>query len=103
MGLKTIPFRDIEAKTPDIFEAVRIVGRRARQITADRFVIQEELRLEEENLEEIGGEDEILPGNELGLEYLSKADADNVTKPVTKALEEFLDGRLEWENNSKGA
>ena len=101
MGIKTIPFRDIEKKTTDIFEAVSIVGRRARQITADRFVIQEELRLEEENLEEIGGADDLYNGNELGLEILNKEEADKVIKPVTKALDEFLNGELEWENPDK--
>ena len=56
MGLKTIPFKKIEEHTEDIFEAVTVIAKRARQIIGDRYVIEEERRREEEPRQKNRGE-----------------------------------------------
>ncbi|MBT3254167.1 MAG: hypothetical protein HN995_09725 [Candidatus Marinimicrobia bacterium] len=99
MGLKTVPFRKIEEHTEDIFEAVTVIAKRARQIIGDRYVIEEERRREEENLEEISGEDEMAPAYEVDTEIDREA-YDTVVKPTTVGLTEFLSGDLKWEKQA---
>ena len=95
MSANTIPFRKLEKQTRDVYEAVIVIGKRARQITNDRYIIMEELNREEESLEEIGGEEEYqLP--ELDLESFDKEEFVTQDKPVTQALNEFLEGKLSW-------
>ncbi len=99
MGLKTIPFRKIEEHTEDIFEAVTVIAKRARQIIGDRYVIEEERRREEENLDEIGGEEEAAPTYQVDVE-IDKDTFDQTVKPTTMALNEFLSGELKWEKQA---
>ncbi len=99
MGLETVPFRKIEEHTEDIFEAVTVIAKRARQIIGDRYVIEEERRREEENLEEIGGEEEMTGTYDVDTEIDREA-YDNVVKPTTVGLTEFLSGELKWEKQA---
>lgn len=99
MGLKTVPFRKIEEHTEDIFEAVTVIAKRARQIIGDRYVIEEERRREEENLDEIGGEEEVAPAYDVDTEIDREA-YDAVVKPTTAGLTEFLAGELNWEKQA---
>ena len=99
MGLKTIPFRKIEEHTEDVFEAVTVIAKRARQIIGDRYVIEEERRREEENLEEIGGEEEVAPTYEVDVE-VDRESFDKTAKPTTMSLDEFLAGDLKWEKQA---
>lgn len=97
MALKTIPFRELEKHTPDMFETVTIVAKRARQITGDRFIIREEKRREDEAMEEINGIDEL---EERDPDFeIKKLEFDRVEKPVTEALNQLLDYELEWKHN----
>lgn len=95
MALKTIPFRELEKHTPDMFEAVTVVAKRARQIRADRFIIREEKRREEESLEEISSGGDELEERDPDFE-LKKLEFEKVEKPVTQALNELMDEKLEW-------
>jgi DNA-directed RNA polymerase subunit K/omega len=99
MGLKTIPFRKIEEHTEDVFEAVTVISKRARQIIGDRYVIEEERRREEENLEEIGGEEEVAPTYDVEVERDTEA-YEKTVKPTTLGLSEFLAGELKWDKQS---
>jgi len=99
MGLKTVPFRKIEEHTEDIFEAVTVIAKRARQIIGDRYVIEEERRREEENLEEIGGDDDYTQNYDVDIEIDREA-FDSVEKPTTAGLREFLSGELKWEKQA---
>ena len=99
MGLKTVPFRKIEEHTEDVFEAVTVIAKRARQIIGDRYVIEEERRREEENLEEISGEDEVAPVYDVDAE-IDRDAFDQTVKPTTMGLEEFLSGDLKWEKQA---
>ena len=98
MGLQTVPFRKIEEHTEDIFEAVTVIAKRARQIIGDRYVIEEERRREEENLEEISGEDEAPAVYEV--QEIDREAYDGVVKPTTQGLTEFLAGDLNWEKQA---
>ncbi len=96
MALKTIPFRELEKHTNDMFEAVTIVAKRARQITADRFIIREEKRREEESLEDVTIVEEL---EERSPDYeQKKIEFDRKDKPVTAAVNELLDSNLEWKH-----
>ncbi|MFQ6676002.1 MAG: DNA-directed RNA polymerase subunit omega [Fidelibacterota bacterium] len=83
MAVETIPFRDIEEHTKDMYEATLVLARRVRQIIAERAVeqefeeIEDDLGLMEERPQEM--EDYVEP-----------------EKPVRIALREFLQGELEW-------
>lgn len=99
MGLNTIPFRKIEEHTEDVFEAVTVIAKRARQIIGDRYIIEEERRREEENLEEIGGEEEVAPSYDVDVEQDQEA-YDETVKPTTMGLDEFLAGDLKWEKQA---
>ncbi|MCF7807790.1 MAG: DNA-directed RNA polymerase subunit omega [Candidatus Marinimicrobia bacterium] len=99
MGLTTIPFRKIEEHTEDVFEAVTVIAKRARQIIGDRYIIEEERRREEENLEEIGGEEETAPSYDVDVEINREA-FDETVKPTTQGLEEFLTGELKWDKQA---
>jgi len=100
MGLQTIPFRKIEEHTEDIFEAVTVISKRARQIIGDRYVIEEERRREEENLDEIGGEDELAPTYDVEEVEIDRETYEQKLKPTTMALQEFLSGELKWEKQT---
>mgnify|MGYP005634433563 CR=1 FL=1 len=100
MGLKTVPFRKIEEHTEDVFEAVTVIAKRARQIIGDRFIIEDERRREEENLEEIGGEDDVTPATYEVEEEIDREVFDKTVKPTTMGLDEFLAGDLKWEKQS---
>lgn len=86
MSIKTIPIREMEKQTEDIFEATAVIAERARQIIADRSIKMEisEMELEPGLLEEM-----VEPVED----YVEEK------KPVTVALREFLDGELEWRYN----
>jgi DNA-directed RNA polymerase subunit K/omega len=100
MGLKTIPFRKIEERTEDIFEAVTVIAKRARQIIGDRYIIEEERRREEETLEEISGDTaDITPAYQVDHQIDSEA-FDATDKPTTMGLEEFLSDELKWDKQS---
>ena len=99
MGLKTIPFRKIEERTEDIFEAVTVIAKRARQIIGDRYIIEEERRREEESLEEISGDSDMTGPYQMEKEIDSEA-FDSIEKPTTQGLTEFLAGDLKWDKQS---
>ena len=96
MALKTIPFRELEKHTNDMFEAVTIIAKRARQITADRFIIREEKRREEESMEDITIVEEL---EERSPDYeQKKIEFDKIDKPVSEAVDELLSNNLEWKH-----
>ena len=100
MGLQTVPSRKIEEHTEDVFEAVTVIAKRARQIIGDRYIIEEERRREEENLDEIGGEEELAPAAYEVDTEIDRETYDAVVKPTTVGLTEFLSGDLKWEKQA---
>ena len=86
MSLKTLSFREIEEQTGDIYEAVVVMERRAKQILRDRLV---EKIIKEEESKEMGVFDEV--PDEIDPETYQE-----VEKVTTVAIEEFINGSLTW-------
>ena len=82
MNVKAIHMSDLFEKCEDIYTSVMIVAQRAKQII-DKSVIQID---ENEDVEDSNKFDE----QEIILE--------DVEKPMVVALEEHLNGELEWRN-----
>ena len=86
MSLKTLSFREIEEQTDDIYEAVVVMERRAKQILRDRLV---EKIIKEEESRDMGVFDEV--PDEIDPETYQE-----VEKVTTVAIEEFINGDLTW-------
>tara|TARA_B100000378_G_C18049368_1_gene412841 strand:+ start:802 stop:1089 length:288 start_codon:yes stop_codon:yes gene_type:complete len=86
MSLKPLSFREIEEQTGDIYEAVVVMERRAKQILRDRLV---EKIIKEEESREMGVFDEV--PDEIDPETYQE-----VEKVTTVAIEEFINGNLTW-------
>lgn len=86
MSLKPLSFREIEEQTGDIYEAVVVMERRAKQILRDRLV---EKIIKEEESREMGVFDEV--PDEIDPETYQE-----VEKVITVAIEEFINGDLTW-------
>ena len=87
MSLKPLSFREIEDQTGDIYEAVVVMERRAKQILRDRLV---EKIIKEEESREMGVFDEV--PDEIDPETYQE-----VEKVTTVAIEEFINGGLTWQ------
>tara|TARA_B100001079_G_C16352669_1_gene489016 strand:+ start:771 stop:1058 length:288 start_codon:yes stop_codon:yes gene_type:complete len=86
MSLKPLSFRQIEEQTGDIYEAVVVMERRAKQILRDRLV---EKIIKEEESRDMGVFDEV--PDEIDPETYQE-----VEKVTTVAIEEFITGGLTW-------
>ena len=86
MSLKPLSFREIEEQTGDIYEAVVVMERRAKQILRDRLV---EKIIKEEESRDMGVFDEV--PDEIDPETYQE-----VEKVTTVAIEEFINGDLTW-------
>jgi len=84
MALETIPFSMLEEQTTDIFEAIVVISKRARQVNAERLA-KMELPAFMEDVEEDGG---------LDREDLEGIDFDGIEKAPTFSVREMLDGEL---------
>jgi DNA-directed RNA polymerase subunit K/omega len=85
MAIKPVSLRKIEDKSKNIYEAVVVMSKRARQINQERFeeqVIEESEELELDVLDELP---DIKPED-----YVEKE------KVTTKAMDEFLEGKVNW-------
>ena len=89
MSLKPLSFRQIEEQTGDIYEAVVVMERRAKQILRDRLV---EKIIKEEESRDMGVFDEV--PDEIDPETYQE-----VEKVTTEAIEEFINGDLKWDKH----
>ena len=86
MKVKTIHMGDIAKRSDDIYEAVMIVAKRAKQIIDERVIPIDE----NEDVED-------------SIEFEEPIVTTFMDKPETIALEEFLNGELQWrEPNEDG-
>lgn len=90
MSLKSLSFRQIEEQTDDIYEAVVVMERRAKQILQDRLA---EKLLQEEESRDLGVFDEV---PEIDPETYQE-----VEKVTTVAIKEFINGELTWHKNQQ--
>jgi DNA-directed RNA polymerase subunit K/omega len=85
MAVKPVSLRKMEEKSKNIYEAVVVMSKRARQINQEQFeeqVIEESEELEMDVLDELP---DIKPED-----YVEKE------KVTTKAMNEFLEGEVSW-------
>jgi len=87
MALKPLSIRNMEEKTSDIFEAVVVMSKRAKQILNNRIVEEIITSADEEELE-MGVYDQI--------EEKNPEDYEELEKVTTTAVNEFVDGDIQW-------
>ena len=90
MSLKPISIRDMEDQSGDIYESVVVMSKRAKQVLSDRIV--EEI-IESNDEEELGVYDELIEAN--------PDDYEELVKPTTVSVNEFLDGDIDWKKNDE--
>ena len=88
---KTLHFSELKEQSEDIFELIVATAKRARQINALR-IAQNPLPTLTEDQEETF---EVTPDEE------DEQDWDAIEKPVTEALEQMLDGKLEYRHEGE--
>jgi DNA-directed RNA polymerase subunit K/omega len=85
MAIKPVSLRKIEEKSKNIYEAVVVMSKRARQINQERYeeqVMEESEELEMDVLDE--------------LPDIKPEDYEEKEKVTTKAMDEFLEGKVNW-------
>jgi len=87
MGLEPLSIKNMEEKTSDIFEAVIVMSKRAKQILSNR-IVEEIIESNEEELE-MGVYDQI--------EEKNPDDYEELEKVTTEAVNEFFDGDIKWD------
>ena len=89
MGLKTIPFRDIEDKAENMYEAVAAMSGQAKIELQERILSQAIMDHQEEDLDVFDEVEEPSPEN-----YEEKE------KVTTVAIERFIDGDVSWRRST---
>lgn len=92
MAVEPISFKKLLKKTDDIYEAVIVVSKRAKQILQDRVVKQ----MIDEN-------QEIIDDDGIFAEPVVREDIDydKEEKVTSIALNEFLDGKIDWNKSDE--
>ena len=87
MGLKTIPFRDIEDKVENMYEAVAVMSGQAKVELQERILSKAIMdhHEEEEDLDVFDEVDEPSP-----------EDYEEKEKVTTVAIDRFIDGDVNW-------
>ena len=90
MSLEPISIRNMEDQSGDIYESVVVMSKRAKQVLSDR-IVKEIIDSNED--EEIGVYDELIEAN--------PDDYEELEKPTTVSVNEFLEGEIDWKNNDE--
>ena len=90
MGIKTVPLRNIEEKTDNIYEAVVVMSGQDKRVLDER-IVQESIKDAEE--EDYGVFDEI--------EEKSPEDYIELEKTTSVAIKQFMDGDVKWSKKEK--
>ena len=90
MSLEPLSIREIENQSKDIYESVVVMSKRAKQVLGDRIV--EEI-IESTDEDEMGVYDEAIENN--------PDDYEELEKPTTVSVNEFLDGTLDWKKDQE--
>ena len=88
MALEPLSIRNMEEKTSDIFEAVVVMSKRAKQILNNR-IVEEIITSADEEEVEMGVYDQI--------EEKNPEDYEELEKVTTTAVNEFIDGSIQWD------
>ena len=90
MSLEPLSIREVENQSKDIYESVVVMSKRAKQVLGDRIV--EEI-IESTDEDDLGVYDEVIENN--------PDDYEELEKPTTVSVNEFLDGTLEWKKDQE--
>ena len=93
MALEPLSIRQMESRTSDVYEAVVVMSKRAKQVLSNRIIAEMMVSTTEEV--EMGVYDEVIEKNPEDYEEQDKA--------TTVAVNEFIDGDLKWEENQDNA
>ena len=91
MAIEAISFKKLLKKTDDIYEAVLVSSKRAKQILQDRVVKQ--MIAENEEIADDGIFAEPIVRENI--------DYDKEEKVTSIALDEFLDGKIDWKKSDE--
>ena len=91
MALEPLSIRQMEELTDDQYEAVVVMSKRAKQVLNNRIV--EEMISESVDEVEMGVFDEVDEKN--------PEDYEELEKPTTVAVDEFISGNIIWEDNKE--
>ena len=91
MALEPVSIRKLEEQTPDVYEAVVVMSRRAKQVLNNRII--DDMMITTEDVE-MGVFDQIDEKN--------PEDYEEVDKATTVAVNEFINGELVWKNTEEG-
>ena len=86
MGLKPLSIQKMEDTTNDVYEAVVVMSKRAKQVLNNR-IMEKMMDAAIEDVE-MGVYDQVVDENPEDYVELEKA--------TTVAVDEFMDGKLEW-------
>ena len=89
MGLEPISIKNMEEKTNDLYEAVVVMSKKAKQVINER-TLEKLLSVSDET--EMGVFDDE--------ENINPEDYEELTKPTTVAVDSFVNGDLEWTKKS---
>ncbi|MBO70630.1 MAG: hypothetical protein CMG36_07295 [Candidatus Marinimicrobia bacterium] len=90
MSLEPLSIKEMESQSADIYETVVVMSKRAKQVLGDRIV--EEI-IETSNEAEMGVYDELVETN--------PEDYEELEKPTTVSVNEFIEGDLDWKNEQE--
>jgi hypothetical protein len=90
MSLEPLSIKEMESQSADIYETVVVMSKRAKQVLGDRIV--EEI-IETSDEAEMGVYDELIEKN--------PEDYEELEKPTTVSVNEFIEGDLDWKNEQE--
>ena len=90
MSLEPLSIKEMESQSQDIYETVVVMSKRAKQVLSDRIV---------EEVIESNDEAEMGVYDELG--EVNPEEYDELEKPTTVSVNEFIEGDLEWKNEQE--
>ena len=90
MSLEPLSIREMENHADDIYESVVVMSKRAKQVLSDR-IEEDIIDLTEED--EMGVYDEVIETN--------PDDYEELEKPTSVSVNEFLDGTIEWKKDQE--
>ena len=88
MAVKPIALRKLEKQSKNIYEAVVVMSKRARQINQDRY--EEKVIDESDDLSELDVLDE--------LPQIDPDEYEEKEKVTTEAMDQFLLGEVQWKD-----
>ena len=90
MSLEPLSIKEMESQSADIYETVVVMSKSAKQVLGDRIV--EEI-IETSDEAEMGVYDELVE--------TSPEDYEELEKPTTVSVNEFIEGELDWKNEQE--